>query len=155
KAPRPARPAASAQTADSERADSRASSREDEHAQSIRRSKRAAERETVNQPSGSKRKIATGNAAGRRQNGNRSSVWHRAFASNDGLRSANSSARWQGRDTDQASNGWRDWTADDNVPAARSSRRAENVDQAPNWRGDRRGGGPLAGAGLGSRTEPA
>jgi len=36
-------------------------------------------------------------------------------------------------------NEWRDWTADKNVPAARFSGRAENVDQAVNWHRDRVG----------------
>jgi hypothetical protein len=137
KAARPPRQAASAQSAESERADSHASSREEERTQSSRRSKRAAQRETVDQPSGSKRKVATGGGAGRRQDGNRASVWRRDFVSDDGTPPANSSGRWQSRDADQASNGWRDWTADDNVPSARFSGRAENVDRAVNWRRDR------------------
>jgi hypothetical protein len=140
KAARPTRQAPSAQSADSERADSRASSREEERTQSPRRSKRAAQRETVDQPSGSKRKVATGGGASRRQDGNRASVWRRDFASDDGMPSANSSGRWQSRDADQASNGWRDWTADDNAPAARFSGRAENIDQANRHR-DRAGEG--------------
>jgi hypothetical protein len=141
KAVRPTRQAPSAQSADSERADSRASSREEERTQSSRRSKRAAQREAVDQPSGSKRKVATGGGAGRRQDGNRASVWHGDFASDDGMPPANSSGRWQSRDADQASNGWRDWTADANVPAARFSGRAENVDQAVNRHRDRAGEG--------------
>jgi hypothetical protein len=154
KAARPARQAASAQSADSERADTaassradseradiRASSREEERTQSSGRSKRAAQREVVEQPSGSKRKVATGGGAGRRQDGNRASGSRRDFASDDGMPSANSSGRWQSRDAEQASNGWWDWSADDNVPAGRSSGRAENVDQAVNWRRDRAGEG--------------
>ena len=116
--------------ADSERAGTRASSREEERAQSSRRSKRAAQREAVDQPSGSKRKVATGSATGRRQDGNRASVWRRDVASDDGM-------PWQSRNADQASNEWRDWTADKNVPAARFSGRAQNVDQAVNWHRDR------------------
>ena len=149
-AARPTRQAPSAQSADSERA----SSREEERTQSSRRSKRAAQRDTVDQPSGSKRKVATGGGAGRRQDGNRASVWRGDFASDDGMPPANSSGRWQSRDADQASNGWRDWTADDNVPAARFSGRAERRsggEPAPRPSG----GGPLAGAGLGSSIEPA
>ena len=114
KATRPSRQGASVQSADSERADSRASSREEERAQPSRRSKRAAQRETIDQPSGSKRKVATGGAASRRQDGNRASAWHRDFASDGGMPPANSSGQWQSRDADQASNGWRDWSADDN-----------------------------------------
>ena len=145
KAMRPSRQRASVQSADSERpdnhagsradserADNRASNREEERAQSSRRSKRAAQRETVDQPSGSKRKVATGGAAGRRQDGNRTQVWRRDFASDDGM-------PWQSRDADQASNGWSDWTADKKVPAARFSGRAENIDQAVNWHRDRAG----------------
>jgi hypothetical protein len=141
---KPARPArqeaARAQSVDAEHADSRASSREEERAQSSRRSKRAAEREAVDKPSAAKNKVATGGGAGRRQNANRASAWRRDFASDDGVRSANSSGRWQSWDTDQGSNGWGDWTADD-VPPARSSRRAANVDQGVNWRGERAGEG--------------
>ena len=132
--------AARAQAVDAEHADSRASSREEERAQSSRRSKRAAEREAVDKPSAAKNKVATGGGAGRRQNANRASAWRRDFASDDGVRSANSSGRWQSWDTDQGSNGWGDWTADD-VPPARSSRRAANVDQGVNWRGERAGEG--------------
>jgi hypothetical protein len=144
-ATRPSRQRASVQSTDSERADNgadsradseragtRASSREEERAQSSRRSKRAAQRETADQPSGSKRKVATGSATGRRQDGNRASVWRRDVASDDGM-------PWQSRNADQASNEWRDWTADKNVPAARFSGRAENVDQAVNWHRDRVG----------------
>jgi hypothetical protein len=141
KAARPARQGASAQSADSERADIGASSREEERTQSFRRSKRAAQRETIDQPSGSKRKVATGGGAGRRQDGNRASGSRRDFASNDGMPPANSSGRWQSRDANQASNGWWGWTADDNVPAARFSSRTENVDQAVNWHRDRAGEG--------------
>src|SRR5262249_49472207 len=142
---RPARQAARAQSvdsehADSEHADSRASSREEERAQASRRSKRAAEREAVDQPSGAKRKVATGKGAGRRQNANRASAWRRDFASDDGVRSANSSGRWESRDADSGSNGWGGWTAA-NVPSVRSSRRAANVDQGVNWRGERAGEG--------------
>jgi hypothetical protein len=141
---KPARPArqeaARAQSVDAEHADSRASSREEERAQSSRRSKRAAEREAVDQPSGAKRKVATGSGAGRRQNANRASAWRQDFASDDGVRPANSAGRWQSWDPDQGKNGWGDWTADD-VPAARSSRRAANVDQGVNWRGERAGEG--------------
>ena len=153
KAARPARQAARAQAVDgehaesgassraeSERAGTRASSREEERAQSSRRSKRAAEREAVDQPSGVKRKVATGGAASRQQNANRASAWRRDFASDDGVRPANSSSRWQSRDTDQGSNGWGDWTADD-VPPARSSRRAANPDQGVNWHTERAGEG--------------
>ena len=118
--------------ADSERAGTRASSREEERAQSSRRSKRAAQREAADQPSGSKRKVATGSATGRRQDGNRASVWRRDVASDDGM-------PWQSRNADQASNEWRDWTADKNVPAPRFSGRAQNVDQAVNWHRDRAG----------------
>jgi hypothetical protein len=46
---------------------------------------------------------------------------------------------WQSRNADQASNEWRDWTADKNVPAPRFSGRAQNVDQAVNWHRDRAG----------------
>jgi hypothetical protein len=132
----PARQAARGQSVDGEHADSRANSREEERAQSSRRSKRAAEREAVDQPSGAKNKVATGGGAGRRQNANRASASRRDFASDDGMRPANSSGRWQGRDAGQGPNGWGDWTADD-VPPARSSRRAANVDQGVNWRGER------------------
>ena len=133
---RPARQAARAQSVDGEHADSGASSREEERAQSSRRSKRAAERESVDQPSGAKNKVAIGSGAGRRQNANRASASRRDFASDDGVRPANSSGRWQGRGAGQGPNGWGDWTADD-VPPARSSRRAANVDQGVNWRGER------------------
>ena len=140
-ATRPSRQRASVQSTDSERADSqadseragtRASSRVEERAQSSRPSKRAAQREAADQPSGSKRKVATGSATGRRQDGNRASVWRRDVASDDGM-------PWQSRNADQASNEWRDWTADKNLPAARFSGRAENVDQAVNWHRDRAG----------------
>jgi hypothetical protein len=144
-ATRPSRQRAIVQSTDSERADNRAdsrahseragtraSSREEERAQSSRRSKRAAQREAVDQPSGSKRKVATGSATGRRQDGNRASVWRRDVASDDGM-------PWQSRNADQASNEWRDWTADKNVPAPRFSGRAQNVDQAVNWHRDRAG----------------
>ena len=127
---RPARQAARAQSVDGEHADSGASSREEERAQSSRRSKRAAQREAADQPSGSKRKVATGSATGGRQDGNRASVWRRDVPSDDGM-------PWQNRNADQASNEWRDWTADKNVPAARFSGRAQNVDQAVNWHRDR------------------
>jgi hypothetical protein len=137
---RPARQAASAQSADSERADISASSREEERTQSFRHSKRAAQRETIDQPSGSKRKVATGGGAGHRQDGNRASGSRRDFASNDGMPPANSSGRWQSRDANQASNGWWGWTADDNVLAPRFSSRTEN-DQAVNWHRDRAGEG--------------
>lgn len=136
KAARAAGQAASAQPADSERADTRASSRQEE--ESSRHSKRAAQREKVDQPSGSKRKVAT-STTGRRQDGNR--AWRRDFASDDGMQPANSSGRWQSRDADQASNGWRDWNADDNVPRARFSGRAEDGNQAVNWRRERAGEG--------------
>ena len=131
--------AARAQSVDVEHADSRVSSREEERAQSSRRSKRAAEREAVDQAIGAKRKVATGGGASRKQNANRASAWRRDFAADDGVRPANS-GRWQSRDADQRSNGWGDWTADD-VPAARSSRRAVNVEQGMNWRGERAGEG--------------
>jgi hypothetical protein len=144
-ATRPSRQRASVQSTDSERADNRAdsradseragtraSSREEERAQSSRRSKRAAQREATDQPPGSKRKVATGSATGRRQEGNRASVWRRDVASDDGM-------PWQSRNADQASNEWRDWTADKNLPTARFSGRAENVDQAVNWHRDRAG----------------
>jgi hypothetical protein len=140
-ATRPSRQRASVQSTDSERADSqadseragtRASSRVEERAQSSRPSKRAAQREAADQPSGSKRKVATGSATGRRQEGNRASVWRRDVASDDGM-------PWQSRNADQASNEWRDWTADKNLPAARFSGRAENVDQTVNWHRDRAG----------------
>ena len=154
---KPARPtrqreAARAQSVDAEHADSRASSqaesertathassREEERVQSSRRSNRAAQREAVDQPSGVKRKVATGGGASRRQNANRASVWHRDFASDDGTRPTNS-GRWQSRDADQRSNGWGDWTANDASPA-RSSRRAANVDQGVNWQAERAGEG--------------
>jgi hypothetical protein len=140
-ATRPSRQRASVQSTDSERADNRADSRADseragtrteERAQSSRRSKRAAQREAADQPPGSKRKVATGSATGRRQEGNRASVWRRDVASDDGM-------PWQSRNADQASNEWRDWTADKNLPTARFSGRAENVDQAVNWHRDRAG----------------
>jgi hypothetical protein len=144
-ATRPSRQRASVQSTDSERADNRAdsradseragtraSSREEERAQSSRRSKRTAQREATDQPPGSKRKVATGSATGRRQEGNRASVWRRDVASDDGM-------PWQSRNADQASNEWRDWTADKNLPTARFSGRAENVDQAVNWHRDRAG----------------
>jgi hypothetical protein len=140
---KPARPArqeaARAQSVDAEPADSRASSREEERAQSSRRSKRAAEREAVDQPSGAKRKVATSSGASRKQNANRASAWRRDFASDDGTRPTNS-GQWQSRDADQRSNGWGDWTADD-VSPARSSRRAVNVDQGVNWQAERAGEG--------------
>lgn len=137
---RPARQAARAQSVDGEHADSRTSSQEEERAQSSRRSKRAAEREALDQPSGAKTKVATRSGAGRRQNANRASASRRDFASDDGARPANSSGRWQGQDAGQGPNGWGDWTADD-VPPARSSRRAATVDQGVNWRGERAGEG--------------
>src|SRR5262249_52189035 len=141
---RGARQAGSAQPADAERADTRAStrkeatSRKEEGAQSSRHGKRAAQREKVDQPSGSKRKVAN-STTGRRQDGNR--AWRRDFASDDGMQPANSSGRWQSRDADQASNGWRDWNAEDNVPRARFAGRAEEGNRAVNWRGERAGGG--------------
>jgi hypothetical protein len=139
KAARPARQAAKAQAVDGEHADSRASSREEERAQPSHRSKRAVEREAVDQATSAKRKVATDGGASRKQNANRASAWRRDFASDDGVRPANS-GRWQSRDADQGSNGWGDWASDD-VPVARSSRRATNVDQAANWRGERAGEG--------------
>jgi hypothetical protein len=147
KAAQPARQAGKAQSADVEHedsgasnravsAESRGSSREEEHAQSSRRSKRAAPRETVDQPSSAKRKVATGGGASPRQNTNR----RRTFASEDAVRPANPSSRWQSRGADQGSNEWGDWTPDD-VSPARSSRRAANVDQGVNWRAERAGEG--------------
>lgn len=129
------RQAARAQSVDGEHADSRTSSREEERAQSSRRSKR----EAVDQSSGAKNKVATGSGTGRRQNANRASASRRDFASDDGVRPANSWGRWQSRDAGQASNGWGDWTADEVTPS-RSSRRAANIDQG-NWHGERAGEG--------------
>jgi len=58
-AAQPVRQAATPQAADSERAETRASGRQDERAQSSRRSKRAAQRETANQQSVARRNAAT------------------------------------------------------------------------------------------------
>ena len=58
-AAQPVRQAATPQAADSERAETRASGRQEERAQSSRRSKRAAQRETANQQSVARRNAAT------------------------------------------------------------------------------------------------
>jgi hypothetical protein len=123
--------------AESDRAATRASSRDEERAQSSRHSKRAAQRETADEATGVKRKVATGGGSGRKQNANRGSG-RRDVASDDGTRFANSSGQWQSRPADQGANGWGDWTGND-MPPVRSSRRAANVDQGINWRGERGG----------------
>jgi hypothetical protein len=130
---RMAQPAREAPAAEPEGAQTRASNRQEEHAQSSRRSKRAAQRETTT----ARRNAATLSRSSRGQDPKQASTWQRDFASVDGMPTGNSSGWWQDRDSSQASNRWRDRLADDNVPAARSSSRGDNLDQAPNWRRER------------------
>jgi hypothetical protein len=106
----PVRQVASPPPADSERADARGSSRQEERAQSARENRRAAPRDTADHQR-ARRNVTT----------------------------VSRSARGQERDTNQRSSRAWDRAADDNVPTARSSSRREDraADQAASWRRDR------------------
>ena len=128
---RTAQPAREAQSAEPERAQTQASNRQEEHAQSSRRSKRATQRETTT----ARRNAATLSRSSRGQDATQALAWQRDFASDDGMPTGNFSGGWQDRNSSQAPNGWRDRPADENVPA-RSSSRGDRLDQAVNWRRD-------------------
>lgn len=108
----------------------RASNGQDERAQSFRRNKATAQRERTDQPSGTRRNIATMSRSSRGQD--RASDWRRDAAADDVMPTTNSSSPWQSRD------GWRERVVDeDDIPAVRSSGRPENVDRVVNRRRDR------------------
>ena len=95
--------AAKPQSAESERADTRTTSQQEERTHSPRAGKRSAQRERVDQPVVAKRgAAATVSRSSRGQNANQ----RRDMASGD------SSPRWQDRELNQVSNGWRDRTAE-------------------------------------------
>jgi hypothetical protein len=136
----PARQVASPPPADSERADARGSSRQEERAQSSRENRRAAPRDTADHQR-ARRNVATvsRSARGQERDINQGSSWRRNRTVDDEVAAASSWGFWQDRDADQRSSRAWDRTADDNVPTARSFGRREDrdVDQASSWRRDR------------------
>jgi hypothetical protein len=81
----PPRAAAKSQSAESERADTRTMSRQDERAHSSRPSKRATQHERGDQQAVAKRGAATASRSSRRQNANQPSFWRRDMASGDSM----------------------------------------------------------------------
>jgi hypothetical protein len=136
----PVRQVATPAPADSERADARGSSRQEERAQSSRESRRAAPRDTADHQR-ARRNVATvsRSARGQERDINQASSWRRNRTVDDEVAAASSWGFWQDRDADQRSSRAWDRAADDNVPTGRSSGRREDrdADQASSWRRDR------------------
>jgi hypothetical protein len=136
----PVRQVASPAPADSERADARGSSRQEERAQSARENRRAAPRDTADHQR-AKRNAATvsRSARGQERDINQAPSWRRNRTVDHEVAAASSWGFWQDRDADQRSSRAWDRAVDDNVPTARSSARRQDrdVDQASSWRRDR------------------
>jgi hypothetical protein len=127
---RSVRQAASPQSVDPERANPRASARQQKHAQSSRYNRRAAQRSlsTVSRPS-----------RWQDRDTNQASNWPRDRATDGEVAAASPWGPWQERQADQASSRAWDRAADENVSAARPSgrRQGRDPDQASSWRRDR------------------
>src|SRR5262245_63471351 len=136
----PVRQAASPPPADSEHADARGASHQEERAQSSGENRRAAPRDTADHPR-ARRNVATvsRSARGQERDVNQASSWRRNRTVDDEVAAASSWGFWQDRDAEQRSSRAWDRAADDNVPTARSSGRREDrdADQASSWRRDR------------------
>jgi len=91
----PARAAAKSQPDESERADTRTTSRQEEGTQSPRPSKRAAQHGRADKQAVAKRGAVTVSRSSRGQNANQPSFWRRDLASGDSMPTANSSGWWQ------------------------------------------------------------
>jgi hypothetical protein len=125
----PVRQVASPPPADSERADARGSSRQEERAQSSRDNRRAAPRDTADHQR-ARRNVATvsRSARGQERDTNQASSWRRNRTVDDEVAAASSWGFWQDRDADQRSSRAWDRAVDDNVPTARSSGRRQDRD---------------------------
>jgi hypothetical protein len=125
----PVRQVASPPPADSEHADARGSSRQEERAQSSRENRRAAPRDTADHQR-ARRNVATvsRSARGQERDINQASSWRRNRTADDEVAAASSWGFWQDRDAGQRSSRAWDRAVDDNVPTARSSARRQDRD---------------------------
>src|SRR5262249_52336668 len=125
----PVRQVASPAPADSERADARESSRQEERPQSSRENRRAAPRDTADHQR-ARRNVATvsRSARGQERDMNQGSSWRRNRTVDDEVAAASSWGFWQDRDADQRSSRAWDRAVDDNVPTPRSSARRQDRD---------------------------
>jgi hypothetical protein len=123
----PVRRVASPPSADSARGDVRASSRKEEHAQSSRQNRRATQRDTADQQR-ARRNVPTVSRSARWQqrDTNQASNWRRDRGVDDEAATASAWGFWQDRNADQSSSRAWDRAADDNVPTARSSPRRQD-----------------------------